>query len=210
MPSDSSSGGVPVPGLEKGRRNERSDAPPSRDASQPRDASRRRVRCNALLLSFASFWAIGFGAWVVTAGARYREEYARGMEGWRVGGTRSVELTLVKEDQSKLACASDQVIAGLRCGYRSSSQAAGALSPDDPLLLQPYNTVGNELLLGAGLWKAPDLKGSLPQTRFTAVCNYHVKGVMKSASIRFDATAPFASLGKSVPVGTLTDCVLPK
>jgi len=195
-----------MPRPEKARRTAQSGAP----ASPSRDASRRRVRCNALLLSFASFWAIGFGAWVVTAGARYREEYAQGMEGWRVGGMRSVELTLVKEDRNKLACASDQVIAGLRCGYRSNSQAAGPVSPDDPLLLQPYNTVGNELLLGAGLWKAADLKGSLPQTRFSVVCNFHTKGVMKSASIRFDATAPFASLGKSVPVGTLTDCVLPK
>jgi hypothetical protein len=40
------------------------------------------------------------------------------------------------------------------------------------------------------------------------VCNYHIDGVAKSASIRFDAAAPFSPIGKRVTVGTLSDCAL--
>jgi len=172
----------------------------------------RPSRCNALLLSFLSFCLIVFGVWVVSAGKRYREEYAQGQgtEGWSVGSTQSVQLTLVREDKNNLACASDQVVAGLRCAYRSDRSAAGASGPDDPQILQPYNTVGSELLLGAGLWLASDLKKPLPATRFTVMCNYHIQGVAKSAAIRFDPAAPFVAAGKSLTAGTLSDCTLPQ
>jgi hypothetical protein len=174
------------------------------------DAPPRPERCNVLLLSFLSFFLIGFGVWVVSAGSRYREEYAQATQGWRVGSARVVDLTLVKDDKRNLACASDQVIAGLHCGYRSDSHEAGPLSADNPQILQPYNTVGNELLLGAGLWSSPDLKEPLPEARFTVICNYHIKGVMKSALIRFAPAASFAPLGRTVTVGTLTDCMIPR
>jgi hypothetical protein len=176
------------------------------------DGSLRLSRCNALLLSFVSFCLIVFGVWVVSAGKRYREEYAQGQgtEGWSVGSTQSVEVTLVRDDKRNLGCASDQVVAGLHCAYRRDGKAAGASGPDDAQLLQPYNTVGSELLLGAGLWTAADLKKPLPPTRFTVVCNYHIEGVVKLASIRFDAAAPFAPVGKSLTAGTLSDCTLPK
>ncbi|HEX3694544.1 MAG TPA: hypothetical protein VH374_04060 [Polyangia bacterium] len=165
-----------------------------------------------MLVSFLSFWLIVFGLWVVSAGKRYREEYARGQgtEGWIVGTTQAVELTLVREDKHNLACASDQVIAGLHCAYRRDARQAGPSAPEDPHILQPYNTVGSELLLGAGLWTAADLKKPLPAARFTVACNYHIEGVAKSASIRFDAAAPFAPAGKTVTVGTLSDCALPR
>jgi hypothetical protein len=182
-------------------------------ASKPLDAGPdvpRPGRCNTLVLSFLSLFVIGFGVWVVSAGARYRAEYAQAMEGWRVGSTRVVELTLVKEDKRKLACASDQVVAGLRCGYRRNQQEAGPVSPDNPQILQPYNTVGNELLLGASLWTSSDLKEPLPNGRFSVVCNYHIKGVVKSVAIRFDRDAPFAPVKQTVTVGTLTECVLPR
>jgi hypothetical protein len=70
--------------------------------------------------------------------------------------------------------------------------------------------VGNELLLGAGLWTSPELKKALPAARFTVVCNYHIEGVAKSAAIRFDTGAPFVPAGKTVTVGTLSDCALPQ
>ena len=146
----------------------------------------------------------------MSAGKRYREEYAQGQgtEGWGVGSTQRVELTLVREDRRNLACASDQVLSGLHCAYRRDGSPAGPSAPDDPRILQPYNTVGSELLLGAGLWTAPELKRPLPAVRFTVVCNYHIDGVAKSASIRFDAAAPFSPIGKRVTVGTLSDCAL--
>ena len=166
----------------------------------------------ALLLSFVSFCLIVFGVWVATAGKRYREEYAQvhGTQRWTVGSTQSVELTLVRDDKRNLACASDQVIAGLRCAHRRDASVAGTSAPDDPRILQPYNTVGSELLLGAGLWTSSELKKPLPAARFTVVCNYHIEGVAKSAAIRFDAAAPFAPAGKTVTAGALSDCALPQ
>jgi hypothetical protein len=163
-----------------------------------------------LILSFLSFVLIGFSVWVVSAGSRYRAEYAQAMEGWRVGSTRVVELTLVKDDKRNLGCAADQVIEGLHCGHRGDLQEAGPASPDNSQILAPYNTVGNELLLGAGLWNSPDMKGPLPDTRFTVTCNYNIKGVMKSAAIRFDHAAAFGPVGKTVTAGTLTDCMIPR
>ena len=176
------------------------------------DGPLRPSRCNGLLLSFLSFWLIVFGVWVVSAGKHYREEYAQGQgtEGWGAGSTQRVELTLVREDKHNLACASDQVIAGLHCAYRRDGSEAGPSAPDNAQILQPYNTVGSELLLGAGLWTGPEMKRPLPAARFTVVCNYHIDGVAKSASIRFDATAPFSPIGKRVTVGTLSDCALPR
>jgi hypothetical protein len=181
-----------------------SGSPPPGDI----DGSLRPSRCNPLLLSFLSFWLIVFGVWVVSAGKRYREEYAQGQgtEGWSVGSMQSVELTLVREDERNLGCASDQVIAGLHCAHRRDGAVAGPAAPDDVRVLQPYNTVGNELLLGAGLWTSAGMKKPLPATRFTVACSYHIEGVAKSAAIRFDAAAPFVPAGKRVTVGTLSDC----
>ena len=185
-----------------------SGSPPPGDVDGPL----RPSRCNGLLLSFLSFWLIVFGVWVVSAGKRYREEYAQGQgtEGWSVGSTQRVELTLVREDRRNLSCASDQVIAGLHCAYRRDAREAGPSAPDNPQILQPYNTTGSELLLGAGLWISSDMKKPLPAARFTVVCNYHIEGVAKTSSIRFDAGAAFAPVGKSVTVGTLSDCALPQ
>ncbi len=167
-------------------------------------------RCNLLLVSVLSFCLIGFGLAVLFAGKRYREEYAQSIEGWRVGSTRLVEITLVKEDRRNIACASDQVIAGLRCGYGGDLHEARPLSSDSQTTLQPYNTVGNELMLAAGLWTSSELKGPLPQDRFTVQCSYRILGVLRSASVRFHPAAAFAPVTKTLTVGTLTDCTLPR
>jgi hypothetical protein len=189
-----------------------SDSPPrsrTQREDQP-DAPPCAERCNALILSLLSLCLIGFGVWLVYAGRRYRQEYAQVTEGWHVGGTRMVELTLVGDDKRDLACASDQVVAGLSCGYRGDLREAGPLSPGDPTILQPYNTITNELFLAAGLWNSADLKDPLPQGRFTVVCNYHVMGVIKSGSTRFGPEGSFSPIRKTVTVGTLTDCVVPR
>ena len=179
------------------------------DREVPADARPAPGRLNALVLSLASFCLILFGVWLFSAGKRYREEYAQITEGWRVGSTRAVELTLVRTDRQNLACASDVNVGGLHCGFRRDLGAVAA-SPEDPRVLQPYNTVGNELLLGAGLWTSADMKGPLPAARFTVVCNYHIEGLTRSAAIRFAVGAPFAPVGNTVTLGSLTDCVLPR
>lgn len=210
MSSDSAPPGRAARESGEGRREEPHDAPPSAGPSPARpDARRGLERCNALALSFVSFCLISFGVWVVSAGERYRKEYAQATPGWHVGSTRLVELTLVKEDRQNLACAADREIAGLACRHGGDLREAEPSALDESRTLQPYKTVGGELLLGAGLWSSPDLGRSLPGSRFTVVCNYEVKGIMKSAMIRFDLMGRFSPVGQTVAVGTLTECVLP-
>ncbi|HXJ20510.1 MAG TPA: hypothetical protein VMT03_09775 [Polyangia bacterium] len=184
---------------------------PDQDADRqvPADARPTSPRLNALVLSLLSFCLILFGVWLVSAGKRYRQEYSQVTAGWQVGATRVVELTLVRADKLSLACASDVSVAGLHCGFRRDFGAVAA-SPDDPLVLQPYNTTGGELLLGAGLWTSPDLKGTLPTARFTVVCNYHIEGLTSSTAVRFGFGAPFSRIGTTATMGRLTDCVLPR
>ncbi len=185
-----------------------SDQDPGREI--PSDARPAPGRLNTLVFSLLCFCLIAFGVWLVSAGKRYREGYAQVTRAWHVGDVVSVEVTVVREDKQNLACASDRVIDGLRCGFGRDFRPVEPLSADDPHTLQPFNTVGNELLLGAGLWTSPELKAALPATRFTVVCNYHIQGVVGSASIRFSPAAPFAPTGKTVTVGSLTNCVLPR
>ena len=179
-------------------------------STAPVDTRLAGRRCNELLLSFLAFVLIAFGVWVVSGGKRYREEYAASTQGWRVGSTRVVELTVIREDRTNLACASEHTVAGLRCEYDHKQEPIASLSVDKPELLQPYATVGGELLLGAGLWTTPEMKQTLPPARFSVVCNYNIKGVLKSARIRFGPNASFHPMGRTVTVGTLTDCLLPR
>jgi hypothetical protein len=167
-------------------------------------------RCNLVLVSFLSLFVIGFVVWLVSAGKRYRAEYAEVTDAWRVGNTRTVEITIVRTDRTNLGCASDQGIAGLRCGYRRDLREAAVSAPDDPRVLQPFNTVGSELLLGANLWVSLDAKKPLPDARFTVACRFRIEGLMSPVSIRFDRTAAFAPTAKAIPAGTLTECTRPQ
>lgn len=163
-------------------------------------------RCNTLMLSFVVFFLICFAVWVVSATKRYREEYAQVTEGWRVGTSRMIEITLVEDDKYGLACASDQVFWGLQCAGNRDLRGTGP----EPHILQPYNTTSSQLFLGAGLWSSPDLKEPLPRGRFTVVCNYQIKGVARSPAIRFGQRGAFSPLRKTVTVGTLTECMIPR
>jgi hypothetical protein len=163
-------------------------------------------------LSVLSLVLIGFGVWLVFAGTRYREEYAQTTEAWRVGSVRTLEISLGPPDMTNLACASDHEVAGLHCAYRANLAPAGAISPNDPMLLQPYNTVNNELFLGAGLWNSLDVrsKDDLPKQRFTAVCSYEMRGVVKSVAVRFSGRDPLRPHGRTAAAGILTDCTIPR
>ena len=173
------------------------------------DGPLRPSRCNALLLSFLSFCL--FGVWVVSAGKRYREEYAQGQgtEGWSVGSTQAVQLTLVREDKTNLACASDQVIAGLHSPIVATGTRPALPAPEtpDPSAVQHR---GERAPAGRRPLDRRRLKKPLPAARFTVVCNYHIEGVAKSAAIRFDPAAPFVPAGRSLTAGTLSDCTLPR
>jgi hypothetical protein len=185
------------------------DAPLAGEVT-PRVAQPSCGNCHVLTLSVLSLCLIGLGVTLFYAWSGYREKYAQATEGWRVGGTRMVELTLIKQDKQNLACASDLVREGLHCAYRANLSPFGSGTPDDPHVMVNYNTIKNELFLGAGLWSNPVMQQALPNDRFTVVCNYHVVGVIKSVSLRWSPTGAFGPVGQSVTLGTLTECVIPQ
>src|SRR5262245_4395134 len=87
-------------------------------------------RVNVILFSFVSFVMILLTVWVISGSKKYRREYADATQGWRVGTSRVVELTVVQQDRTNLGCASDKPIGSLRCGYGADRKPAGSLSGD--------------------------------------------------------------------------------
>jgi hypothetical protein len=164
---------------------------------------------NLLLYTVFGFLCIGVALWLILAWAGYKEKYSQQTDGWHLGSTKLIEITLIRDDKKNLACASERAFSGVHCGYHGNNQPWG--TPDaDPHVLQPFNTVKNELFLAAGLWQSPILQGTLPAERFTVVCNYHVLGVLKTVSLRWAATGNFSPVDQSVAVGNVTDCVIPQ
>lgn len=160
-----------------------------------------------LLPGLAALIVVGFAAWVALAWSGHAGAYAMALDGWRLGGTHLVEVTVVAEDRERLTCASDVSFPGATCEY----DALRRLRPGVTLAerLSPFNTVKNQLLLGAGLWAAPDLADPLPRGRFTVVCNFHVLGVSRPA-LRWAEEGEWKPSAESVPTGTLGDCTIPR
>ncbi len=185
------------------------EPPPAPAASSPVPEVKLDPPRSLLLYTVFGFLCIGIALWLVLAWAGYKEKYSQQTEGWHLGSTKMIEVTLVREDKKNLACASDKSFGPVHCGYHANSHPWA--SPEtDPNVLQPFNTVKNELFLAAGLWESPILQGSLPTQRFTVVCNYHVVGVLRTVSLRWSATGNFSPVDQSVAVGNLTDCVIPQ
>lgn len=165
---------------------------------------------NVLLYTVFSLLCIGIALWLVLAWSGYKEKYTQQTEGWRLGSTQMVEITLIREDKKNLACASDRSFGDVHCGYRRDGTPKGPLPENDPHVLQPFNTVKNELFLAAGLWQASVLQGELPKDRFSVVCNYSILGVLKAVALRWSPTGSFNPVDKSVAVGTLSNCAIPQ
>ena len=157
-----------------------------------------------------ALFVIGFGVWIVLTWLKYDKSAAQSEQGWHKGSRQMVELTLVKEDANKLACASNITVEGLNCAYDGKSQARVPPPPDDAHLLRPYCNVKNDVLLASGLWDSPGMRAPLPNERFTVVCNYDVVGVVKAVSLRWNPNDKFDPAKQSLPVGTLTDCAIPQ
>jgi hypothetical protein len=164
---------------------------------------------DAPLRALLALFVIGFGVWVVFTWMKYDKSAAQSEQGWHKGTKQLIELTLVREDANKLDCASNVTVEGLNCAYDGKSQARAPM-PDPAHRLRPYCNVKNDVLLGAGLWDSPGMRGPLPAERFTVVCNYHVVGVVKSVSLRWNPNDKFDPAKQSLPVGTLTDCAIPQ
>lgn len=166
----------------------------------------RAMSSGVLSRGTAILICIGFAVWVVFAWTHHAEFYAMAMDGWRVGGTHMVELTVVPEDRERLACASDRTFDGVRCGFDPAGREVEVALADR---LSPFNTVKNQLFLGAGLWAELDGKGPLPPGRFSVVCNFHVLGAMRP-SLRWQRDARFDAVKDAVATGRLRDCEIPK
>jgi hypothetical protein len=165
---------------------------------------------NVLCYTLLSLFIVSFAVWIIYAWTGYGSRYAPHADGWYKGGTRSIEVTLVREDVDNLACASDAVLEGMHCAFRLNQQPFDVKVTEDRLLFRPYYTADQTLFLGAGLWSSPGLSGPLPKERFSVVCNYHMVGSLKSVSLRWQPTGAFAPVKDAVPVGLLTDCVIPQ
>jgi hypothetical protein len=163
-----------------------------------------------LVYTALSLMTIVFVLFIVYSWSGYSDKYAQVTEGWSIGNTKLIEITLVRDDKDGLACASNLDFGGVRCGYAANGAPLGDKGPAPSQLLQPFNTVKNELFVGAGLWDSKGLPKTLPTERFTVVCNYRVVGVAKSMSLRWGQKASFDPLKHSVAVGTLSDCVIPQ
>ncbi len=161
-----------------------------------------------LLHGVAALICIGFVLWLIFSWTNYDEKYARAMEGWRLGGKHMVELTLVREDRTNLACASDAEQDGVRCEF-DANKKPHTPTVDEGHRLSPFKTVNGALLLGAGLWTAPDLQQA-PRGRFTAVCNFHIQGVTRAPAVRWQKTGQFSRSKETLPFGSLESCVIPR
>jgi len=163
-----------------------------------------------LLYTVLAFFCIGLFLYLAFSWTGYRSRYAQQVEGWQLGGSKMIEVTVIREDKNNLACASDKSFEGIHCAFRANHEPWGPGPEYDIHALQPYNTVRSELLLASGLWVSPALQRELPESRFTVACNYHVQGVLRSVSLRWSPTGNFTPVDQSLPVGALTDCVIPQ
>ncbi len=165
---------------------------------------------DVLMKTVCSLFVIGVVLGLIFAWTGYSNRYAQVTEGWHLGQTKLVEVTVVREDKGRLACSSDVSMQTVRCGYLGNGQPAEAHTQEDSHVLSPFNTTKNELFLGAGLWASPALQGPLPTERFTVACNFTVLGVLKSVGLRWTPTGSFDPVKQSVAAGSLTDCVIPQ
>jgi len=191
------------------------ESTPAAKKDEPEPDEREPLPRNILLYTVFSLMCIGIGLWLVLAWSGYKDKYTQQTEGWHLGSTKMLEITLIRDDRKNLACASDktfshQTFGEIHCGYHKNGVQWGPKPTEDSHILQPFNTVKNELFLAAGLWQSSILQGELPKDRFTVVCNYHVLGVLKSVSLRWSPTANFNPVDQSVAVGSLSDCVIPQ
>jgi hypothetical protein len=170
---------------------------------------RSRGELDLLIRITLALFVIGLGVWLLLARAAYRREYSGTGVAWHRGSRNFIEVTLVREDQVNLACASDASIQGLHCGFRADRQPLQSAAGDDAHLLRPYNTVSGELFLGAGLWTSLAQQVALPAGRFTVTCDFEIAGAIHSASLRWARDGNFDGAPRILAAGVLRDCAVP-
>ncbi len=169
---------------------------------------RSRADGDVLVRVTLALVAIGVGVWLVLAFRGHRGEGVGMQTAWHRGAGNLVEITLVREDEARLACASGVTPAGLACVF-DGDRRRRAPTPADAERLRPYATVGGDLLLGAGLWSSSSLPRALPAERFTVVCDFEIIELVRSVALRWAADGSFDPATKSLPAGRLRGCVIP-
>jgi hypothetical protein len=121
---------------------------------------------------------------------------------WKPGNTSVVRITLVTADYNLLSCASEQVLEGQQCGYKTETERF----PNDPKrplddnnenVIQPYRTwPDNQLILVSGLWAEPALATRLHReppggvasnklARFVTECRMKFLGYLEKPKLRW-------------------------
>jgi hypothetical protein len=174
-------------------------------ARAPQSCGELNVLCYTLL----GLFVITFTVWLVFTWTGYGKRYSQSVDYWSRGNKRTLELTVIPEDEQNLGCASDLVIEGMHCANRADKQPFGAGPPDDRVVLRNYVTTDHQLFLGAGLWSSPKLQRPLPSQRFTLVCDFHMVQSIKSVSLRWSPGGAFTPVTQSIPAGRLVNCEIP-
>jgi hypothetical protein len=195
---------------DKAESNDKGEGAPA--GPRPAVTAAATAEADVMLRVTLALFAIGFGVWVVLAGGAYRRQYSGAGVAWHRGAHNFIEITVVPEDQTNLACAADTVMKGLHCSFAADRRRHELWSPggdDDARVLSPYVTVNGELFLGAGLWASLARQGPLPTQRFTVFCDYDIVGALRSVALRWTPTGSFDPSSKSLAVGALRDCAIP-
>jgi hypothetical protein len=161
-----------------------------------------------LFRSFVALLVLFLFAWFAYRFAGFGKSEVAPFEGMRVGKANYVEISLIRADVQNLACASDIDVDGLRCGFHDSGTPQSGL--DEAQTIRQYNTIKNELFLAAGLWAQPVMQGPLPSERFSVLCEFHQVGALKNPKLRWSPTGAFQPVERTLVVGRLAKCVIPR
>lgn len=144
---------------------------------------------------------------------------------WSVGNTTKVQITLVTADYNLLFCASDKVVDGAHCTYKTETEQWDS-DPTKPVddnkadIIQPYRTwPDNQLILVAGLWAEPNMALRLHRepssgvaqqklARFVAVCDVKFVGEIPNPKLRWNPGGPWQSEGGTALVARPISCTL--
>jgi hypothetical protein len=128
---------------------------------------------------------------------------------WQTGKDVDVEITLVANDKSELACGSATELEGKKCGFEDQNKPWKTGAPtEDKKLFKPYTTTDNVQFLAAGLWSDPALSGTLPAARFAVKCKYKVEGKLAKPAVRWNSEGPWYPQTNEWYAGAVHDCKL--
>jgi len=77
-------------------------APPVQEVAAPEVEKPVDPPKNLLLYTLSGFLSIGVALWLILAWAGYKEKYSQQTEGWHLGSTKMLEITLIRDDKKTL------------------------------------------------------------------------------------------------------------